>query len=534
MAIPTRLRPAVEVAEDLAMALRLGRDLPAFLQRPLTVDALRRRVQRHLRDREHRFLTLIDRAVYAFPRSPYRRLLVHAGCERGDVHALVAREGVEGALQILAGRGVYVSFDELKGRRPAVRGSARFRFADRDFDNPLRRPQYLELTGGTRGRPTRVRRSLASVVDSASALGLALEAHGVHNPRNLFWFGASLTWPFVHLKLGQPIDAWFYPVRPLPPMARVGLRYAVALARLAGHRLPAPRYCDVAEPDMVARWLLIRPHPEQPLLVNAPVSSAARVASEALALGRLLPNVTFRCRSEPLTAPRRRLVEQVGAGALPDYGSVELPSMAYGCATGTAPDDHHFYTDRYAAIRRPRAVFEHGPTVDSLLVTTLSAHAGKIGLNTELGDTARVEVRDCGCLLGELGLRTHLSEIRSFEKLSTEGTTFARSNVVQILEETLPARFGGTPIDYQLVEEERADGSARLVLRVHPEIGEIDEAAVCAALLDAMGAGDIVDAYQARLIERTRAVVVERRAPVTTRAGKVLPFQLSRLDEGSA
>src|SRR5687767_10389626 len=140
MAIHTRLRPAVEVAEDLAMALRLGRDLPAFLRRPLTVDALRRRVQRHLRDREHRFLTLIDRAVYAFPRSPYRRLLVHVGCERGDFHALVAREGVEGALQILAARGVYVSFDELKGRRPAVRGSARFQFVDRDFDNPLRRP----------------------------------------------------------------------------------------------------------------------------------------------------------------------------------------------------------------------------------------------------------------------------------------------------------------------------------------------------------------------------------------------------------
>ena len=38
---------------------------------------------------------------------------------------------------------------------------------------------------------------------------------------------------------------------------------------------------------------------------------------------------------------------------------------------------------------------------------------------------AQIEQRPCGCLLGALGLTTHLSEIRSFEKLTGAGMTFA-------------------------------------------------------------------------------------------------------------
>src|SRR5262245_9963795 len=99
------------------MAARLGRDLPRFLRRPLTLDAAGARVRRRLATREQQLLTLIDRAVYGFARSPYRRLLANAGCEQGDLHALVAHEGLEGALRRLVSQGVYVTFDEFKGRR---------------------------------------------------------------------------------------------------------------------------------------------------------------------------------------------------------------------------------------------------------------------------------------------------------------------------------------------------------------------------------------------------------------------------------
>jgi hypothetical protein len=158
----------------------------------------------------------------------------------------------------------------------------------------------------------------------------------------------------------------------------------------------------------------------------------------------------------------------------------------------------------------------------------LSPHSPKIGFNTELGDSACVEVRECGCRLGELGLRTHLSEIRSFEKLSSEGTTFARSNVIQILEEILPARFGGSALDYQLVEEEGPGASTLLALRVAPSVGQVDEQTIRDALLAELGRGSMADAYQARLIERAQAIVVKRLPPLATAGGKVLPFQLRR------
>jgi len=519
---------AREIGERAAMAARLARDLPRFLRAPLTRDEVRDRVRRRLATREQRFLAIVDRAVYGSARSPYRRLLANAGCESGDLRALVARKGLEGALRHLVGLGVYVSFDEFKGRREAIRGSARFTFSDRDFDNPLDPPHLFSFTGGSGGPPSRVTRSLGSIAEGASIFGVALEAHGVRQPRTVFWVGGSVVWQLIHLKLGHTVDAWYVPTPSLPVLAEAAHRYVSGLTALGGRHLPLPAYCDLQAPEVIARWLVERARPDAPIVVNGRSSSAVRVAQAAQAMGRRLDGVTFHCRSEPFSAARRRLIEASGAQALPDYASVELAYMAYGCPGAIVSDDVHLSVDRYAVVERERAVGEAGPTVKALLFSTLSETTPKIAFNVELGDSARVEERDCGCLLGDLGLRTHLSEIRSFEKLSTEGTSFARTNVVQILEEVLPARFGGTALDYQLVEEEATDGASMLVLRVAPSVGPLDEGAVRATLLEELGRGSIVNEYQAGQLERAESVVVKRLQPLATGAGKVLPFHLAR------
>lgn len=60
-----------------------------------------------------------------------------------------------------------------------------------------------------------------------------------------------------------------------------------------------------------------------------------------------------------------------------------------------------------------------------------------------------------------LGWTLHLHGIRSVEKLTAAGMTFLDSDVIRVLEEVLPGRFGGGPTHYQLVEEEDAeDGRA--------------------------------------------------------------------------
>jgi hypothetical protein len=421
---------------------------------------------------------------------------------------------------------VYVTVDEFSGRRPAVRGSARFHFASRDFDNPLTPFHYLTLTSGSRGKPTRVRRSLPAVGDIAFDFALALDAHGVKNPRNVFWRGAAPNWPIVHLKLGYPIDVWFTPTYPFPPLARVGTHYLRLLARLAGHHLPAPRHCDLQDAETVARWLVDHPGNGRPVLVNSTVSMAVRIAAAANSMGRRLDGLIFHARSEPLSEARRRQIEQVGGRVIGDYASMELSALGYSCATSVHPDDLHFFSERHALVERQRPAFEGGPTIDALLFTTLTRTASKIALNVESGDSAQIDVRECGCALGSLGLRTHLSDIRSFEKLSTEGTSFARSNLVQILEEILPARFGGVVGSYQLAEEESADGSRRLMLRVHPSLSGIDEDVVRSVLLAEMARGSIVDEHQAELIRRAESVVVARTPPLETATGKVLPFQV--------
>ena len=51
-----------------------------------------------------------------------------------------------------------------------------------------------------------------------------------------------------------------------------------------------------------------------------------------------------------------------------------------------------------------------------------------------------------------LGYTTHIHTIRSWEKLTSEGMTFCGHDLIRLIEEVLPARFGGRPTDYQFVE----------------------------------------------------------------------------------
>ena len=50
--------------------------------------------------------------------------------------------------------------------------------------------------------------------------------------------------------------------------------------------------------------------------------------------------------------------------------------------------------------------------------------------------------------------------------------------MVRILEEVLPKRFGGTPLDYQLLESEDGGGLTRVSLLIGPAVAGIDEKAV--------------------------------------------------------
>jgi hypothetical protein len=521
--------PLDDAFNDLAMLRRLSRDLPRFYRDRLDAAGSDEWHRERLADRAGGFLRVVERQIYAVPNSPYRLLLTAAGCELGDVHRLVAEEGLHGALDHLCERGVYVTYDEFRGRREVVRGSQRFHFRDGDFDNPLAAPHYEALTGGTRGRRGRVPYSLPYIVESGMSFVSAFNAHGLLGTPHAFWE----TGPINHLirlpKYGTPIAAWFYPLTPLPWSVRLGAAYLAVLARLAGHRLPLPTHADLQDPIRVVEWLAHRTERGERTCLLTPVSSAVRVATMAREHGRSLGGVTFFVRSEPCTRARREAIEASGARVVVGYGSTEISVIGISCANPRAADDVHAFESRYAVTQRVREPIPGAPDVLALMFTSLTDHAPKTLLNVETGDYADVERRsgDC-CALGALGLTLHLSNIRSFEKLSSEGTTFAASNLTTVLEEVLPSRFGGTGVDYQLVETERPGGLSSLVLRVNPALGDLDPDALRDVFLGALSAGGAQERHQAHLLERTRAVVVRRERPFVTAAGKTMPFQLLR------
>lgn len=126
--------------DDVLAGGRLLARLVPFLRKAVTLEEARVTGQRRPAARETDFLALARRAIYGHARSPYRRLLARAGCEYGDSEGLVRRDGLEAALRTLYRQGVYLTVDEFKGRRPAVRGGARDRGRRRAPRPPCRRP----------------------------------------------------------------------------------------------------------------------------------------------------------------------------------------------------------------------------------------------------------------------------------------------------------------------------------------------------------------------------------------------------------
>src|SRR3990170_4957030 len=217
----TRRRPSL--LKDLAKLARVTREFPRFLRTPITVGDAAETIKQRLATRALRFIALARRAIYANSRSPYLPLLRAAGCELGDLEALVAADGLEGALTKLAQAGVYLTFDEFKGRKQIIRGSLRMICNEDDFDNPGIVPHIEAWSGGTRSPGTSVKLSLSYFLDLAINTAITLEMQGMSEYDHAVWL-QGFTPGFIYAKLGRPVLAWFYPVGP-PAPAPASSRY---------------------------------------------------------------------------------------------------------------------------------------------------------------------------------------------------------------------------------------------------------------------------------------------------------------------
>ncbi len=122
----------------------------------------------------------------------------------------------------------------------------------------------------------------------------------------------------------------------------------------------------------------------------------------------------------------------------------------------------------------------------------------------------------------------HIYNIRSYDKLTSQGQTFFGSDLIRIIEEVLPARFGGTSIDYQMVEEEDNDSSTHLSVLVSPEVGIVDEDELIRSVLSELSKGKDYLRMMADVWSQSKTLRVKRMRPITTAGGKLLPLHIQK------
>ena len=241
--------------------------------------------------------------------------------------------------------------------------------------------------------------------------------------------------------------------------------------------------------DIILEWLAGHVAAGRaPVLMCTP-SSAARVCAAAQSRGVEIAGTFFRCGGEPYTVAKDAAIRAAGCSGAANYYASELGVIGIACGDPTEPGEVHVCSDRLALIE-VHAAAAGRQAVTVLAGTTLSPTSPTFVINLELDDYATVEQRPCGCPLDEAGLRTHLRGIRSHAKLTVEGMHFLGDEIVRLVEDELPRRFGGGPTSYQLVEQEEATGLTRVLVVVSPGVGPVDEDEVAASVLTALAEAD--------------------------------------------
>jgi hypothetical protein len=309
--------------------------------------------------------------------------------------------------------------------------------------------------------------------------------------------------------------------------------YTVLLMRLFGSPAPFPQFVPLEQAIVVARWMDNTLRFSEGVLLNTQVSRALRVCLAAQDAGLNIAGAAFMIAGEPLTLAKVHEIEQTGARYFPAYGMVETGRVGMGCARPYGHNDVHLLSDAFALITFPHRIEGIGTMVPAFNLTTLLSNAPKLMLNVQVDDYGIVEERSCGCEFGMLGYNTHLRDIRSYSKMTGEGVTLIGNDMIRILEEVLPARFGGSSLDYQLIEEEAERGLTRICLVISPRIEIADERAVIEAVLNELRTSSGSTDATRIVWQQAKSLQIRRDEPVWTARGKFMPLHIARPLPGS-
>jgi len=524
----TDVRGAVD---QLGAAAGFLAELPPFLGRRLTAPEAHHRLEQQLAARDQTFAHVLQRAVFEHPASPYRRLFEWAGITMDHVADMLRAVGIERTLERLHDEGVRVTLEEFKGRRPLRRPGLELPVRAEDFDNPLSARQYETQTGGSGGAARRILVGL-DLLEHESAYHAGFHAADGTNERAVaMWLPAppgavGIKNALIRAKLGTPVAQWFSQssFADAPVRHRAFANAVLWVARASGSRIPRPEYTPVREVWRVVRWLSEQCAAGTPATLLTTPSSAVRACAEAIEREVNIASTRFVLVGEPFTTAKAAVIARTGSSAASHYAMVEAGLIGLACLAPNAPDDVHLVSDKVATIQRDRTVAGHGSPVPALFHTTLLPAAPKIMLNVESGDYGVRERRECGCHVLPAGFREHLHTIRSYEKLTSEGMHFLGDELLSLVEQVLPARFGGTATDYQFVEYEER-GLPKVSLVVSPSVGPFDPDEAVRAMLDYLRGRGVGQKLMTDVWANGETLRVERDAPHMTPAGKIQPLQ---------
>ncbi|MFC2067869.1 hypothetical protein ACFLTP_02500 [Chloroflexota bacterium] len=524
----------MSIISDIIKYSRLAYELRDFFQNTISFEQSKQAISERLHNRERNFLSLTQRGIYQNPGSPYLKMLREVGFEFGDIASLVNRDGVEATLLKLLAEGIYLSWEEFKGKKEIVRGSSHFQFQERDFDNPFLSNYYQAQSSGSRSAGTRTTFDLQHTLQKSyyrlpklavnNALDVPLGVWKAILPSSA-GIGNILT----QYKVGKPAAKWFSFVDERQVRVslhdRLAMRYIIYGSRLWGAKLTKPEYAGLEDAAVVAKWMADTKRQFGGCALICSVSPAVKLCQAAMEKGLDIKDTHLIVSGEPLTEAKREQMELTGATVTCRYNISEIGRIGAGCLNDGADDDVHLFHDATAVIQHSRKVEHADIFVDAFVFTTILPSVPKILINVESDDYGIMETRSCDCLFGQLGFDRHMYNIRSFAKLTGSGMTIIGTDIVHILEEVLPRTYGGAATDYQILEEEDNTGETHLSLIISPKVEAVDESDVIATVLNELHNGVYGGKLAAGLWSQARTIQVKRMHPIST-WGKVAPLHL--------
>jgi len=421
--------------------------------------------------REERFLQMA-RHVLENRRNLYRRIFDVAHCSYADLEAGVVKNGLRETLARLLAAGVYVTHDEFRGQTPIVRDGKQIEWSAGDWTNPWGRGLMEFTTSGSTGRPLVTRIGVKSLMYRLAHEAIDVTEHNVR-ARARVVVGAILpsSWPIrrqlLWHRLGMSTDRWFALCGQGSSAAYRGMTaFLVAQLKLLGAQARYPEYLPPNDFSIAAKCLAQFRAEGRPAYVRGAVSLATRIAAVARERGFDISGTLFSVSGEPLTQAKRELMESTGSLVYPLYLSTEIGDLGYSCPAMNSGNCVHLCEDSVMLIPFRKKNMEF----DSVFATNLLLWNPRILINVETDDTAVIERVTCDCGFQRAGFTMQARDIVSYGKITSQGMTVQATDLIQLLESDLPARFGGAPGDYQLAEIEGA-AQTEMRLRVSPRTG---------------------------------------------------------------